>query len=40
MPEFTVKVNNGIVSVVSPQVEVANFDMEGRLLYFSTGGTM
>lgn len=40
MPDFTVKVNNGIVSVVSPQVEVANFDMEGRLLYFTTGGTM
>ena len=26
--------------MVSPQVEVANFDMEGRLLYFTTKGTM
>lgn len=40
MQDFTVKVNNGIISVVSPQVEVANFDMEGRLLYFTTKGTM
>jgi len=40
MPEFSVKVNNGIISVVSPQVEVANFDMEGRLLYFTTEGIM
>jgi hypothetical protein len=40
MPDFTVKVNNGIISVVSPQVEVANFDIEGRLLYFTTNGIM
>jgi hypothetical protein len=40
MPEFSVKVNNGIVSVVSPEVEVANFDMGGRLLHFTTKGIM